>query len=150
MSWAQGVGRSNRPAPTKPFIFSIVLASSERRGRRRASASGAVDRLIGIDKAGVVDRSMGNIQPFWLAVSTFSTTFTCRVCPRLIGKVVDLGFRLRQSIKHLFEWRLLPAVLLHKIQNSVDNRKRKLEGHCANVYAFLATQSWQTSSGYGF
>ena len=96
-----------------------------------------MDRLIGIDKVGVVDRSMGNIQPFWLAVSTFSTTFTCRVCPRLIGKVVDLGFRLSQPIKRLFEWKLLPAGLLHKIQNSVDNRKRKLEGHCANVYAFV-------------
>src|ERR1019366_59258 len=36
MPWAQGVGRSNRPAPTKAFSFSILLLSNQRRRRRRA------------------------------------------------------------------------------------------------------------------
>jgi len=58
MPWAQGVVSSNLAAPTKVFIFSIILASNQRWGRRRAPASGAVDPLICIENVGFVGQPM--------------------------------------------------------------------------------------------
>jgi hypothetical protein len=44
MPWAQEVGRSNRPAPTKVFVFSFIRAIKKGDYKHRAPALGAVDR----------------------------------------------------------------------------------------------------------
>jgi hypothetical protein len=71
MPWAQGVGRSNRPAPTKAFIFSVRCAELYCSAHLPQVQWTAQAR---IDNVGVDDSTAGKDQPVWLPVSTFSTT----------------------------------------------------------------------------
>jgi len=54
LPWAQGVESSNLAAPTKCFIFSILLYQTGGARRQSAPVSGAVDRLATLDSAELV------------------------------------------------------------------------------------------------
>ena len=54
--WAQGVGRSNRPAPTKPCIYNMLGTMRERAFQPRAHVAGAVDRQSSVEKHGLLLR----------------------------------------------------------------------------------------------
>src|ERR1022692_146912 len=56
MPWAQGVGRSNRPAPTKSCIYNMLSTTRERTFRHRAHVASAVDRQSLVEKQGLLPR----------------------------------------------------------------------------------------------
>jgi hypothetical protein len=68
MPWAQGVGRSNRPAPTISLLFSAIF--------RETAHLPQVQRTAGVrtENMGLIDRAVRKNQPNWYRVSTILTT----------------------------------------------------------------------------